>query len=239
MHIFPGFTVGAFTFLRQLKRHNEREWFKAHKEAFDQRLMQPMRLFVEEMDVRLATIAPEIHGSPKRSIFRIYRDTRFSKDKSPYKTHLGCWFTHTRAGHGVGTETHGAGAGFYCHFEPGASLVAGGIWMPSRPSLAAIRERIAGASDELAKVMKGKAIRERFGSLSDEGRLTRVPRGFSPDHRAAEWLRYSSFTASAPLTDGEVLSAELPQLVARDFKTLLPLVRWLNNALGYPPLAQR
>ena len=239
MRIFPGFTAGALTFLRQLKRHNEREWFKAHKESFDDRLMEPMRLFVEEMDVRLATIAPEIHGSPKRSIFRIYRDTRFSKDKSPYKTHLGCWFTHVRAGHGVGTETHGAGAGFYCHFEPGASLVAGGIWMPPRPSLAAIRARIAGAPGELARIMRGKAIGARFGSLSEDGRLTRVPRGFAPDHRAAEWLRYASFTASAPLTDAEVLSAELPQLIARDFKTLLPLVRWLNDALGYPPLTQR
>ena len=151
MTAFTAFRPAALTFLRQLKRHNDREWFTANRPTFDDELLGPMRLFVEEMDVRLATMAPEIHGSPKRSIFRIYRDTRFSKDKSPYKTHLGCWFTHTRAGHGVGTETHGAGAGFYCHFEPGASLVAGGIWMPPRPSLAAIRERIAGAPDDLAR----------------------------------------------------------------------------------------
>ncbi|MEO6444873.1 MAG: DUF2461 domain-containing protein [Gemmatimonadaceae bacterium] len=239
MRIFPGFSPGAFTFLRQLKRNNEREWFKARKEAFDERLMNPMKLFVEEMDVRLATLAPEIHGSPKRSIFRIYRDTRFSTDKAPYKTHLGCWFTHVRAGHGVGTETHGAGAGFYCHFEPGASMVAGGVWMPPRPTLAAIRERIAHSPTDLPALLKGKALRSRFGGLSEEGRLQRVPRGYAADHPAGEWLRYASFTVSASLSDDEALSGKLPALVARDFKTLLPLVRWLNEALGYPPLTSR
>ena len=225
MHDFSGFSAAALTFLRQLKRHNDREWFQGRKEEFDQKLMAPMKLFVEEMDVRLATLAPELHGSPKRSIFRIYRDTRFSKDKTPYKTHLGCWFTHVRAGHGVGSETHGAGAGFYCHFEPGASLVAGGIWMPPRESLARIRQRIAEAPDELARVMRGRTLRARFGSLSEEGRLTRVPRGFAADHPAAQWLRHSSFTVSAPLTDHHVMSSTLPQLVTRDFKTSLSPLR--------------
>jgi len=237
--IFPGFTPAALTFLRQLKRHNDREWFKARKAQFDEVLHEPMRLFVEEMDVRLARVAPELGGSPKRAIFRIYRDTRFSADKSPYKTHVACWFAHVRAAHGVGTETHGAGAGFYFHLEPGASLVAGGIWMPARPTLGAIRDRIAQHGSGLQRVLRARGLVRRFGALSDEGKLTRVPRGFAPDHPMADLLRHASFTVSAPLTDAEVLSPRLTQQVERDFKSMLPLVRWINEGLGFPSLARR
>ncbi|MEO7963894.1 MAG: DUF2461 domain-containing protein [Gemmatimonadaceae bacterium] len=237
--IFPGFSRGALTFLRQLKRNNEREWFVARKDEFETRLLTPMRLFVEEMDVRLATFGAEISGSPKTSIFRIYRDVRFSKDKSPYKTHMGCWFTHQRAGRGVGSETHGAGAGFYFHLEPGASMVAGGIWMPPRPSLLRIREGIAARHAELRRLKNAKAFRDRFDALSDEGKLTRVPRGFNPDHPAADDLRRVSFTTSASLTDDDVLSPKLPAIVERDFRRLFPLVRWINNSLGYPPSEHR
>jgi len=239
MRIFPGFSRGALTFLRQLARHNDREWFTARKAEFEERLLVPMRLFVEEMDVRLATFAPEIQGSPRTSIFRIYRDVRFSADKSPYKTHLACWFAHHRAGRGVGSETHGAGAGYYFHLEPGASLVAGGIWMPPRESLARLREAIAARPDALARVVRARPFKSRFGALTEEGTLTRVPRGYPPDHPAALWLRRTSFTASAPLSDAEVLSPDLPRTVERDFRRLLPLVRWANDSLGYPPRERR
>lgn len=237
--IFPGFTPSALRFLKQLKRHNEREWFVARKDEFQALLLEPMKLFVEEMDVRLAGFAPEIQGSPKTSIFRIYRDVRFSSDKSPYKTHLACWFAHRRGARGVGTETHGAGAGYYFHLEPGASLVAGGIWMPARPSLLRLRETVAREPAALRRVVQARPFRARFGTLNDEGTLTRVPRGFAPDHPAADLLRRVSFTASAPLTDAEVTSARLPALVERDFRRLLPLVRWANDALGFPPDERR
>ncbi|HEX4935640.1 MAG TPA: DUF2461 domain-containing protein [Gemmatimonadaceae bacterium] len=239
MNIFPGFTPEALTFLRQLKRHNDREWFKARKARFDELLLEPMKLFVEEMDVRLASAVPEIHGSPRRSIFRIYRDTRFSKDKSPYKTHVACWFSHVRASHGVGSETHGAGAGYYFHLEPGASLVAGGIWMPARPTLAAIRDRIAERGGELKKLLKARALASRFGTLSDEGKLSRVPRGYDKEHEHAELLRHASFTVSASLDDATVLSPKLAQQVEKDFKAMAPLVRWINDALGYPAADRR
>jgi uncharacterized protein (TIGR02453 family) len=239
MTIFPGFTPAALTFLRQLKRHNDRAWFTARKEAFEDTLLAPMRLLVEEMDVRLARAIPEIHGSPKRSIFRIYRDTRFSKDKTPYKTHVACWFSHVRASHGVGSETHGAGAGFYLHIEPGASMVAGGIWMPPRDALAAIRDRIAERGHELRTILRARGLTRRFSPLSEEGRLARVPRGVAADHPHAELLRHASFTVSAPLTDAQVLLPTLPRQVERDFRTMAPLVRWLNDALGYPPSDRR
>ncbi len=227
------FTPKALTFLRQLRRNNRREWFIERKATFDELLWAPMREFVESMDVRLAAFAPELTGSPKRSIFRIYRDVRFSKDKSPYKTHLGAWFTHANAGYGVGSETHGAGAGFYFHLEPGGSFAAGGVWMPPREALHAIRERLAADPKGFARTLGAPAFRRRVGTLSDEKVLARVPKPWTADHPAAPWLRHASFTVSAPLGDADVLRADVVRRVERDFRLMLPFVRWLNEALGH------
>lgn len=236
---FTGFRPAALTFLRQLKRHNEREWFQERKPTYEAELLAPLRLLVEEMDVRFAKFAPEIAGDPKRSIFRIYRDVRFSKDKSPYKTHASAWFQHRNASHGVGSETHGAGAGFYFHLEPGASFLAGGIWMPPRPTLGAIRDAIAEDPKAFAKTMSATAFKRRFGKLSEEAMLKRLPRGFDPGHPAEAWLRYQSFTVSARLSDAEVTDRRLPDRIQRDYAVLLPMVRWINRALGYPPAERR
>ena len=239
MDEFVGFRAGALTFLRGLRRNNRRDWFHEHRPEYERDVLGPMRLFVEEMDVRFAGFAPEMVGNPKRSIFRIHRDVRFSKDKSPYKTHAACWFSHASAGHGVGSETHGAGAGFYFHFEPGASMVAGGIWMPPRPTLLRLREAIAERPRAFAATLGGSAFRRRFGKLSEEAMLVRLPRGFEPGHPAEAWLRYQSFTVSAPLTDAQVLDKRLASRVERDFTAILPFVRWLNSALGYGPMDRR
>ena len=236
---FSGFSRGALTFLRQLKKNNKREWFQANRETYDNEVLNPLKLLVEELDVRFGKFAPEFVGDPKRSIFRIYRDVRFSKDKSPYKTHAASWFKHQNAGHGVGSETHGGGAGFYFHLEPGGSLVAGGIWMPPRPTLNQLRDSIAAKPAEFAKSMAAPAFKRRFGELSEEAMLTRLPRGFLPGHPAEQWLRYQSFTVHAMLGDDEVLDRRLPDRVQKDYTTMLPFVRWLNKALGYPPAERR
>ena len=233
------FTAAALSFLRQLKRNNQREWFVERKDRFEEQLLHPMREFVEEMDVRLATLAPEIGGSPKRSIFRIYRDVRFSKDKSPYKTHVACWFTALAAGHGVGSETHGAGAGFYFHLEPGASMIAGGIWMPPREALHDLREAVAADHAALRKTLGAPAFRRRFGGLTEERVLTRVPKPWTTAHPAEGLLRHVSFTVSAGLSDAEVTGAKLAGKVETDFRLMLPFVRWLNAALGYPARERR
>lgn len=226
------FTRNALTFLRQLKKNNRREWFLARKPEYEAHILAPLREFVEEMDVQLASIAPEIGGSPKTSIFRLYRDVRFSRDKSPYKTHAACWFAHLDGSTGVGSETHGAGAGFYFHLEPGASIVAGGIWMPPRESLQRIREGIAADHAGLRTALGAPAFKRRFGGLSEEKVLVRVPRPWTADHPAQAWLRHASFTVSAPLRDDDVTSSGLSKRVAKDFVLMRPLVRWLNGALG-------
>jgi uncharacterized protein (TIGR02453 family) len=237
--LFPGFSRGALTFLRQLKRNNRREWFQANRETYDREVLEPLKLLVEEVDVRFGHFAPEYIGDPKRSIFRIHRDVRFSKDKSPYKTHAASWFKHRNAGHGVGSETHGGGAGFYFHLEPGGSLVAGGIWMPPRPTLNRLRDSIATKPAAFEKSMSAPAFKRRFGKLSEEAMLTRLPRGFAPGHPAERWLRYQSFTVHAMLSDAEVLDRRVVDRVERDFKTMLPFVRWLNSSLGYQPAERR
>ncbi len=233
------FSAASFRFLRGLAKHNAKPWFEAHREDYETSVRGPMRALVEEMDVRLARFAPEIIGDPKRSMFRIHRDIRFSKDKSPYKTNAGCWFYHRDGASHVGREREGGGAGFYFHLQPGTCFAAGGLWMPPRPALNRLREAIAEDPKGFARAADSPAIRRRFGGLSDEAKLKRMPRGFADDHPAAKWLRHQSFTLHRTLTDAQVTSARLPALLEAEFTAILPLVRWLNAALGLRAAARR
>ena len=235
----PIFTPETIRFLRALRRRNEKPWFEANRERYDQHVRLPLRELVEEVDVRLATLAPEIVGDAKRSPFRIHRDVRFSSDKSPYKTTAACWFFHRAAGRSVGTAREGGGAGFYFHIDPDEVLVAGGLWMPARPALDRVREAIAQDPDGFGGTVSGRAFRERFGGLTEEAMLVRMPRGYAPDHPAERWLRFRTFTASRTISEEEAYAQKLPDLLARDYAVLLPLVRWLNSALGYPPATRR
>ena len=235
---FAGFDPGVFRFFASLKRHNERSWFEEHRVEYEAHVRGPLRAFVEEMDVRLARLAPELLGDPRKSVFRIHRDVRFSADKSPYKTHAACWFFHHDAGRGVGSEAHG-GAGLYVHIEPNQSMVGGGIWMPPKPTLDLIREAIAEQPTALKRLVEAPAFRRRFGGLDEGAKLSRVPRGFAPDHPAAEWLRLKSFTAGRELTREEVLDPRFPVRLEADFLAMLPFVRWLNKAIGFLPAASR
>ncbi len=241
MSAFSRFGEDALAFLRGLKRHNGKPWFEARRATYERAVLGPLRLLAEELDVRFARLAPEFVAPPRRALFRIHRDVRFSRDKSPYKTHAALWVFHRDAGRGVGRDAHG-GAGFYFHLEPGASMVAGGFWMPPRPLLSVLRERIAEDQRAFERIVLAPAFKRRFGALSDDdagAMLKRLPRGYAPGHPAARWLRYNTFTASRPLTDAQVLSPRLVDTVMKDYAALLPLVRWLNASLGYPAAARR
>jgi len=226
------FTPAALRFLRGLAKNNNKQWFEAHRTEYEGEVREPMRDLIGEMNERLSKFAPEIGVDPKRSMFRINRDIRFSKDKSPYKTHAACWFHHKRANPSVGSEADAGSGGFYFHLEPGRSMVGGGLWMPPRPQLNKLRDAIA--DDAAGFDRMAKRLTKRFGGLDDEAMLTRMPRGFAEDHPAAKWLRYQSFTSGRMLEDSQVTNTRLPTLLAREFEGLLPLARWLNNALGYP-----
>lgn len=236
---FAGFSNKALTFLRRLRRNNRRDWFEENKPTYSADVQDVMRDLVQEMDTRFGRFAPEIMGDVKKSVFRIYRDVRFSKDKSPYKTHAACWFYHRAAGKKVGQEAHEGGAGFYFHLEPGASFLGAGIWMPPRPSLQRLRDAIAGDYESFRAIANSSQIKRRYGGLSEEGRLSRVPRGFPSDHPAGDLLRNVSYIVGRQVADEEVLSKKLPRTLEKDFSVALPLVRWLNNALGYRPATSR
>jgi uncharacterized protein (TIGR02453 family) len=233
------FTPASLRFLRALARNNRRAWFEAHRREYEALIKDPMRELVEELDVRLARLAPEIVGEPKRSIFRIHRDVRFSEDKSPYKTQAACWFFHRDASHRVGQESHGGGAGFYFQVAPGNAFSGGGIWMPPKEALGRIRDAIAERPAVFARAVSAAPVERRFGGLDEDAMLKRVPRGFAPDHPAARWLRYRSFTLGRGFTDAQVVSPKLPAMLEADFALMLPLVRWLNAALGLRPAARR
>ena len=226
------FSTATLTFLRGLKRHNERVWFEGHRAEYEAVVQQPMRQLIEELDVRLARLAPQIIGDPKRSMFRIYRDIRFSADKSPYKTHAACWLYHRDGSRAVGREAAGGGAGFYFQIAPGDSFLGGGMWMPPREALLTLRESIAEDPKQFTRIATDRRLLRRFGGLSEEAVLRRVPRGFAPDHPAARWLKFQSFVMGRALTDAQVVSARLPALLEADFCLMLPLVRWINGALG-------
>jgi uncharacterized protein (TIGR02453 family) len=247
---FAGIPPAALTFLRGLARHNEKGWFEGHREAYERDLRAPMAALVGEMDARLGALAPELVGDRRRSLFRIHRDVRFSKDKRPYKTNAACWFFHRDVRGGATKDAGGdaksetgaavhAGAGFYFHLEPGQSFCGGGLWMPPRPALAAIRARIAERHEELAAIVRAPTFRRTVGELDREAMLVRLPRGYAADHPAAEWLRFQSFTAGRALTDDEATSAELPATLERTVRAMLPFVRWLNLALGLRPAERR
>jgi uncharacterized protein (TIGR02453 family) len=226
------FTTTTFRFLRGLGRNNRKDWFEAHRGEYETVVKTPMRGLIEEMDVRLARFAPEIVGDAKRSMFRIYRDIRFSKDKSPYKTNAACWFYHRDGSRAVGRESVGGGAGFYFQVEPGNCFLAGGMWMPPREALGRIRDAIAENPGRFQRIATERRVLRRFKGLSEEAMLTRVPRGYAADHPAARWLKFQSFTLGREITDGQAVSPRLPALLEADFRLMLPLVRWINAALG-------
>ncbi len=235
---FEGFGPGALRFLRSLTRNNRKEWFEAHRADYEREIKRPLLALIEEVDVRLASFAPEIVGT-KKSLFRIHRDVRFSKDKRPYKTHAACWFYHRDAGRSVGENAAHGGAGFYFHFAPGEVFTGGGVWMPPRPALLRIRDAIAEAPEVFADFMKAPAFKRRFGGLEREHMLQRMPRGFAPDHPAGEWLRFQSFTVGRALDEAEIGSRRLIDVLVKDYTVMLPLVRWINGVSGLPESTSR
>lgn len=236
---FEGFRPAAITFLRGLKKNNRKEWFEEHRDDYEREIKLPLLALIEDVDVRLAEFAPEIIGSPRKSMFRIYRDVRFSKDKSPYKTHAAAWFYHRDGGSSVGSEAAHGGAGFYFHLAPEGTFMGGGIWMPPRPVLNRIRQNIADDHEGFEDIVLSPSFKKNFGPLEKESVLTRPPRGFAPDHPAGDWLRYQSFTAGREIKKEEYESEKLPAILAKYYAAMTPLIRWLNEASGLRPSTMR
>src|SRR5260221_5845961 len=186
------FTAASLRFLRGLARNNKKPWFEAHRDDYETHIRVPMRALIEEMDVRFARFAPELTGDPKRSMFRINRDIRFSKDKSPYKTHAACWFRHSAADHRVGGDAEAGSAGLYFHLQPRQSFVGAGVLIPPRPALGKIRAAIADGPGGVGRIIKRPAARRRYGGLHGARMQKRGAPGFSDGYSAPGGLPYQS-----------------------------------------------
>lgn len=220
----PFFTRATFRFLSDLAANNEREWFAANKVRYEQDVKEPALRFIQAFAPELDRISPHFMATP-RSLFRIHRDTRFSKDKSPYKTHTGIQFRHDRT-----RDVHAPG--YYLHIQPGQVFAALGIWHPDASSLRAIRERIVEEPAEWKRASRAKKLRETF-ELEGE-RLKRVPRGFDPEHPLADDLRWKDFIAVRSLPDGFLTQPDLPRRLARLYRTGTPYMRFLCAAAEVP-----
>jgi len=220
---FSGFPVEGLQFLRSLTRNNNREWFQEHKGIYEECLKQPMMDLIASLAEDFAEFAPEMIASPKASAYRIHRDTRFSKDKSPYKTHVAAVFPRE----GLGKHE---GAGFYLHISPTEVLFGGGLYMPLPEDLNAVRQRISEDAGALLKIVKASGFRRLFGSLSGE-QLSRVPRGFPPDHPAADYLRMKQFLASRTFPPALATDRSFYSEVVKTFRGMVPLIRFLNEPI--------
>lgn len=220
---FPGFGPEARRFLRDLRDNNNREWFRPRKADFERYVREPLLDLVAELGEALAEHSPGYLRDPRKSVYRIYRDVRFAKDKSPYKTHAAAIFPP------VGLARH-SGAGFYFHFSADELLVGGGVYRPAAPDLRRIRDQIAADPDELRAIVGSARFRSTFSGLEGE-RLKRTPRGFSRNHPAGDLLVYKQFLAGATLSAAEIEKPGFAELLDRHFRLLAPFLEYLNRPL--------
>jgi uncharacterized protein (TIGR02453 family) len=222
--VFPGFPQEAPQFFRGLARHNNRDWFQPRKLLFEEKVKQPMRALVDALNAELRRFAPEYVTDPDKAIYRIYRDTRFSKDKTPYKDHIAASF-HRRAANGHGD------AGYYVAMSHKETAIGGGIYMPDPAALLAIRNHIAENHQVLRKILRARAVKELFGEMHGE-QLSRVPKGFCAEHPAADLLRFKRFILYVELPAGLATTPEFFGEIVKRFRAMQPFLQFLTAPLG-------
>ena len=221
---FEGFPKAGIQFLKRLKRNNNRPWFAAHKEEYERLVRDPMLAFIASLQPQFAQFAPEFDLTPKRCIFRVYRDTRFSSDKTPYKTHVAAHFVLR------GAEKGFLGSGYYFHIEPGEVFIGGGIYMPDGNQLKRIRAAIAARGPQFLSILSDRKFRKMFGKLEGDS-LRRIPKGFGEADPMAHWLKLKQFFVGVTWAESRAQRAALLDDVAAVCRTAAPLVQFLNDAL--------
>jgi uncharacterized protein (TIGR02453 family) len=220
----PYFTPRLFQFLADLKAHNTRPWFEANRERYERDVKEPMLRFIADFGPRLKAVSQQFKADPRPvggSMFRIYRDIRFAKDKSPYKTHVGAHFPHLRSGR----DAHAPG--FYLHLAPGQSFGGGGLWHPDPAALQKVRDQIASRS-------KGwEAVRRRKIAIQGDA-LKRVPSAYAQDHPYAEDLKRRDFYTMGEYRDRDVCAPDFMDGFLESCRAAAPLVEFLTKALGLP-----
>ena len=227
---FTGFRPEAIEFLADLAQNNDRGWFQPRKNDYERLLKEPMEDFVAALAESLAARRVPLRADPKTSIFRIYRDTRFAKDKSPYKTHIGASFPWVEGSETDGSISHTEhGNGAYFHLQPGENFAGGGMWHASKPLLDAFRRAILDNERRVREALEDPAFLAEFGPVNSHESLKRVPPGFPPDHPMADMFRYKDIVFGRPLSDDEVYSPELPDILATAYATATPVFRFLSR----------
>lgn len=225
---FPGFPPGFFKFYKELVKNNQRDWFNANKDRYLDDVVAPSLEFISAIEPKLKKVSPHFLAIAKRSrgsLMRIYRDTRFSKNKQPYKTNLGISFRHE-----MGKDVHAPG--FYFHYSPEESFFGGGMWRPDKDPLKQIRTTIVDYEARWKRVKANKKFKEVF-ELSGES-LKRPPRDFDKDHKLIEDLKRKDFIAVCPIQNSDLKKPEIVDITIDRMRRSMPLVRFLCDALHIP-----
>ncbi|HEY1937901.1 MAG TPA: DUF2461 domain-containing protein [Candidatus Angelobacter sp.] len=222
---FSGFSPDTLTFLRALKRNNRREWFQPRKEKYEALIKAPMLEMVAALNGELARFAPAYVTPPEKAVYRIYRDTRFSPDKTPYKTHISAIFPHRSA---VKRE----GAVFYLHFTEKELLAFAGVYSPDRDELLAYRTLLQENHEELNVILANKTLRKMFGGLQGE-QLSRMPKGFPVDHPAEGLLRQKQWYLESTFDIALLTTPRVVPELAKRFAVMAPMVEFLNRPFAH------
>ncbi|MEM6988638.1 MAG: DUF2461 domain-containing protein [Pseudomonadota bacterium] len=226
MSTYTPLPTDLFSFLTELSENNNKPWFEENKPRFKSNVQAPMVGFIEAMAPWFESSAPAFMADTRLnggSLFRIYRDTRFAKDKTPYKTNVGCHFRHR-----VGKDAHAPG--YYVHIAPDEIFFGGGIWMPPTSVLNQIRDAIVDSPKRWAAIEKSARFKKRFGELRGD-QLKRPPRGYDADHPLIEDIKRKSFFAFSSCTPKQVCAKDFPKRIATTFDDLEPLMHFLVDAL--------
>jgi uncharacterized protein (TIGR02453 family) len=224
---FPGFSPDALAFLRALKRNNRRDWFQPRKEKYESLIKAPMLELVNALNAEFARFAADYITPPEKAVYRIYRDTRFSHDKTPYKTHIAAIFPRH-------TAVRREGAVFYLHFTEKDLLVFGGVYSPERDELLAYRGLLQEHHQELEEILRDKKLRRTVGRLQGE-QLSRMPKGFPPCHPAEGLLRHRQWYLEAILDIKLLTTPRLLPELARRLEVMAPFVSFLNRPFAHQP----
>jgi uncharacterized protein (TIGR02453 family) len=219
----PYFREAGLRFLRSLRRNNRREWFEPHKPEFERELKQPMLALIQTVNGAMEDFAPAHIRPPQKCMMRIYRDTRFSPDKRPYKGHISAWWARD------GLEKT-SGGGYYMHISPDEVLIAAGVYMPEREQLRAIREYLLLHHAEVRRILAGRKLRTMMNSFTGMP-LTRAPKGFPKEHAAMDLILCRQWGVEAKMEPKAALRKDFARLVIQHFRLAAPLVDALNTPL--------
>ena len=221
------FSKDLFKFLRELAKNNNKPWFEKNRARYEEHVKAAGLAFIADMQIPMEIMAPRIVVDPRPnggSMFRIYRDVRFSKDKSPYKTHVGIQLRHR-----AGKDAHAPG--YYLHLEPGEVFAGGGVWHPEGKALHGIRKAIESRPGEWKKLVRSAAFKRRFELWGE--RLKRPPRDFDPNHPMIEDIKMKDFIALENFSEKDAVSEDFMPRIVKSFEKMVPLMRFLAENAGY------